>query len=326
MSAYFKHTSLKQHCIDDCINRRSSYNQLTMLVLAAVALLLATSPLPSQSTSALLAELICATNITLSDINVPNDVATANPAATLTDTLTPVIFEIADKTLQNLYYVQIDTTTVTAEAFLSDGVTQTGNTQSYAEMFTGGAIAQTPKTFDGCAVIGCDGFELDSVAFLQLFPSNATYFSLSATLDYYGNASSSSSVGFSTLGVGKVQTAPAGTTLVGTTVATMNLTASSSVQNSAFPGSSSSTLWCGLTSSGGCDGVAVAIAVAGVLLLGFMYWLCQEMSRNRRKDMMATRDRMAGTADVGARYANTGTELHHRGTGAERKSHVRFQV
>lgn len=248
-----------------------------MLRLFALALLAVAA---ARATVVSINELICDTNITMQETNVEDSDPTINPSWQISATTIPVQFSISDSTLDSLFYLVMDTTTVSVEAFFKDGSTQVGSTQTWSDLLLGQAIAVLPTAYTGCSVIGCDGFKLDAVNFLQLFPKNATYFTFSAVLKYYGNTtvpSSSAAVGWVTQalslgGAGQfkgMSAPPASAPFIGSTVAVVNLTATASVVNQAFPSASSSSA----LSTGAIAGIVVASVVFLLIVYGLWVWV-----------------------------------------------------
>jgi hypothetical protein len=245
----------------------------------------------------LLDELICATNITFADTNVPDETPNVNPAYRLTDKTLDVTFALTDTALAEIYWVQIDTATVAVTAYSAEQE-QLDDPLSWADLLAGDAILVQPGKFTGCPNRGCDGFTLASVPFLALWNSTAKYFLFSTILHFYGNSStvSSSATLFST----PVQTAPpsSGSVLVGSVLAATNLTATQSLRDAAFGASSSSST----LSAGAIAGIAVG-AAAFVVLLIIIFWNCRE---SRTRDYTRTDGRRAGSRDselVGGPYS-----------------------
>lgn len=237
--------------------------------------------------------LVCATNVTVQGTNVPNDDPDAEPKWEMSETTIPVEFDITDTDLDELHYLKIDTTEVTVTGYQSDRETTVGKVLTWADLLAGSAIAEQPRDYTGCQVVGCDGFKLATLPFMQLFNQTVKYLVFSFTLNFYP---------VTTQAANRVQTAPpAGSKLEGTTVVGLNLTATRAIFNRAFgltsASSSSSTL-----STGAIVGIAAG-SVAGLVLICLALYACNSQ---KRETYMATTERMAGkpAATVTARYGN----------------------
>jgi len=150
-------------------------------------LLLAAAVASTQATVQVsLGELLCSTNLTAYNVNVPDELDV--PPVILVDKQeTPILFEIVNATLQDLVFVTINTDAASFTAYDWTGE-QTGSALTFDEV--GKAVTIQPGEFLDCIEQpGCDGFMIDAIAFKKKFPTNTSYVLFRCTLQYASNGS-----------------------------------------------------------------------------------------------------------------------------------------
>jgi hypothetical protein len=156
-----------------------------MNILLTVLLLLASSLIRAQQTQ--LEELQCDLNLVLG-----NDLTTGlatDGILVISNKTVSLLFALEDVELRSGFFARLHTPSVQVFAFSSSTSNQSLNAVASTWEQIEEAVTTHPGNFPACFnVSGCDGFVLDSTAFLRLFDRQARFFMMHFLVEFFEDA------------------------------------------------------------------------------------------------------------------------------------------
>lgn len=262
-----------------------------------------------HGTTVTMDELLCATNISVNSVNIPDESA-FHPLVTMASQVQSFAFGLTGARAAQVF-VNIVKSSVSFTPYdeLDD---VTGSVLLLADVVS--AVTFQPGAYPGCVdTPGCDGIQFNAIAFRKLFPTNTTYVLFSCRLQYTSNGSiTTAGSPFQTLSVMQLF---AGTTVLGTTgLITTNITFASTITPAS--GAAASTSF-DLTSAGAIVMWVVIAIVATIVLIcgGRCLWSHpmaggdrpQKLNGGEYGDAIKT-----GGSYYSAHYGGRTGEAHHR--------------